>query len=146
MTKEIPESSVILDALLELKTHSHAMQPHDPKGLKESLGFLVRPPQPLSVLISLLWIRGDCSPDLQSWLKTLDGCAWLRTQGGDDWLQTRGEDWLQAWDGKYRLYTGGGRDWLQNQRLRDLLHAQSKQHRQHTEPERDLLQAQGQAC
>jgi hypothetical protein len=145
MIKEISESTAILDALSELKTHSHAMQPHDPKRLKESLSFLVLPPQPLSVLISLLWIRGDCSPDLQPWLKTLDGRAWLQTKGGDDWLQTRGgEDWLQTWSGKYWLHTRSGRDWLQNQRLRDWLRAQSSQHPQQTEPERDLLQTPGQ--
>jgi hypothetical protein len=126
MIKDIPESMAILDALSQLETHSHAMQPQDPKILKESLGFLVQPPQPLSVLISLLWIRGDRSLDLQSWLQMLDGCAWLQTQGGDNWLQTQegmdwlqtqgGRDWLQTSGGKYWLDFKGGRDWQQAQR------------------------------
>jgi hypothetical protein len=142
MIKEIPESTAILDALSELKTHSHAMQPHDPKRLKESLSFLVLPPQPLSVLISLLWIRGDCSPDLQPWLKTLDGRAWLQTQGGDDWLQTQGgEDWLRTRGGAYWMGTQSGQKWLRIQCLRYVSHAQSGQQ---TEPEHNLLQAQGQ--
>jgi len=114
MVKKIPESTALLDALLKLKTQSQAMQPHDPQKLKDSLAFLVQPLKPLSVLISLLWIRGNRGSDLRSWLESLDGCAWLQTEGGKDWLQTReGEDWLRTQGGKDWLQTHGGQHWLQ---------------------------------
>jgi hypothetical protein len=96
MMKDIPNGATLVDALSELKTQSQAMEPHDPQRLKDSLAFLVRPPQPQQVLVGLLWLRGDRSSDLQYWPETLDGRAWLQTQGGDGWLHSPGgEDWLQ---------------------------------------------------
>jgi len=119
MMKEIPESTDLLDALLELRKESHAMQPEDPKKLKDSLAFLV---QPLSVLIGMLWLRGDRTTDLQSWLGaedgsawlgTKDGCVWLGTEGGFAWLQTHaGYDWLCI-KGERWWKTQEGQDWLQ---------------------------------
>jgi hypothetical protein len=79
MMKEIPETTAILDALSELTRQSQAMQPQDPQRLRDSLGFLVRPLEPLSAIIGMLWLRGDHGSDLLSWLETPDGCAWLQT-------------------------------------------------------------------
>jgi hypothetical protein len=62
MMKDIPESTALLDALSESKKQSRAMQPEDPKTLKDSLVFLVQPPEQL---ISILWHRGDRTSDLQ---------------------------------------------------------------------------------
>ncbi|KAG0698124.1 hypothetical protein DFH29DRAFT_1003094 [Suillus ampliporus] len=63
MMKEIPESTALLDALSELKKQSKAMEPQDTQKLKDSLAFLVRPPEPLSVLIYPEWacLAGDRS-------------------------------------------------------------------------------------
>jgi hypothetical protein len=100
----IPASTALLDVLLELKKHSKAMQPEDAHRLKDSLGFLVRPPGPLSSVICMMWLRGDRTSDLQYWLETVDGHAWLGTQGGRDWLQTeKRRGWLR---------TRAGREWL----------------------------------
>ncbi|KAG2028888.1 hypothetical protein BDR03DRAFT_1096362, partial [Suillus americanus] len=70
MMKNTPESTALLVALSELEKQSQAMQPEDPHRLKFSLSFLVRPPEPLSVLICMLWLRGDRTSDLQYWLET----------------------------------------------------------------------------
>ncbi|KAG2347301.1 hypothetical protein BDR05DRAFT_725669 [Suillus weaverae] len=114
MMKEIPESSALLDMLSELKEHSRAMKSQDPRGLKELLSFLVQPPKPLSVFVSLLWLRGDRSSDLEPWLGSQDGCAWLQTPRGTTWLCTLGgEIWLQTQGGKDWLQTQGGMGWLQ---------------------------------
>ncbi|KAG1717483.1 uncharacterized protein EDB91DRAFT_1352983 [Suillus paluster] len=134
MMKEIPESMALSDALSELKRQSQAMKPYDPQRLKDSLAFLVRPAEPLSVLISMIWLWGDRGSDFQFWLETEDGFAWLQTQrgkdwlctptgenwlltqGGKDWLPTReGKDWLQTWVGQRWLWTLGGNIWLQTQ-------------------------------
>ncbi|KAG0707950.1 hypothetical protein DFH29DRAFT_994575 [Suillus ampliporus] len=100
MTRNIPESQALLDALVELKNQSQAMQARDPRSLTDSLAFIVQPPEPLHILMVLLWLRGYCSSDSQSWLLTPDGRAWLQTLGGKDWLQTEsGKTWLQTWRG-----------------------------------------------
>ncbi|KAG2150892.1 hypothetical protein DEU56DRAFT_977589 [Suillus clintonianus] len=125
MMKEIPESTALLDALSELHKQSQAMTPDDPHRLKDSLSFLVKPPEPLSVLIGMIWLRGDGGSDLRSWIDTLDGRAWLRTQGGKDWLQKEGgQDWLQTQGGIYWLQTQGGKDWLQKAGGKDWLQTQ----------------------
>ncbi|KAG2744708.1 hypothetical protein P692DRAFT_201116541 [Suillus brevipes Sb2] len=152
MMKEIPERSALLDLLSDLKKHSQTMKSQDPRRLKESLSFLVQPPEPLSVLVVLLWLRGDRSSNLESWLGTQNGYAWLttprgttwlctmggenwlQTQGGHDWLQTQGgKDWLQIWPGKRWLWslggsiwllTKGGNDWLQTQQGKASLRTQ----------------------
>ncbi|KAG2107927.1 uncharacterized protein F5147DRAFT_612902 [Suillus discolor] len=108
MMKEIPESTALLDALSGLMEQSHAMQHMDHSTLKNQLAFLVRPPEPVSVLICMLWLRGDRRSDMQFWLKTMDGSAWLQTWNGQCWLKTReGREWL--------LRTQGGREWLQTE-------------------------------
>ncbi|KAG2035327.1 hypothetical protein BDR03DRAFT_1093230 [Suillus americanus] len=90
MMKNISETTALLDALSELEKQSQAMQPEDPDRLKVSLSFLVQSPEPLSVLICMLWLRGDRASDLQYWLGTVDGYAWVQTTDGRDWLQTEG--------------------------------------------------------
>ncbi|KAG2039643.1 hypothetical protein BDR03DRAFT_213665 [Suillus americanus] len=122
MIKEIPESTALLDELSALKKQSQVMQAEDPHRLKDSLSFLVQPPESLSVLIGMLWLRGDHRSDVRSFLDTVDGWAWLQTQNGRDWLQTQGgRDWLQTQGGRDWLQTQGGRDWLQTPGGRDWL-------------------------
>ncbi|KAG1774310.1 hypothetical protein EV702DRAFT_1047871 [Suillus placidus] len=97
MMQELPGHSALLDSLSALKKQSQAMEPHDPENLIHSLSFIVQPPEPMQVLITLLWLRGNRSSELQFWLETLDGSAWLETLDGRAWLQTRGgKDWLQT--------------------------------------------------
>jgi hypothetical protein len=54
----------------------------EPHRLKALLSFLVRPPEPLSALIYILWLRGDRTSYLQFWLGTKDGYAWMQTTNG----------------------------------------------------------------
>ncbi|KAG2345375.1 hypothetical protein BDR05DRAFT_135246 [Suillus weaverae] len=116
MIQDLPKSTNLLDALSELKEHNLAMQNDDPKSLQQSLAFVVEPPEPLRVLMGLLWLRGARGPGLRSWLETLDGRAWLQTQGGEDYLRTqKGEDWLQTWFGGHWLQTHAGHTWLQTE-------------------------------
>ncbi|KAG2158140.1 uncharacterized protein EDB93DRAFT_746936 [Suillus bovinus] len=97
MIQELPGRSALLYALSALKKHSQAMEPHDPKNLTHSLSFIVQPPEPIQVLVTLLWLRGNHSPELQFWLGTQDGRAWLEGQDGCAWLQTQeGKGWLQT--------------------------------------------------
>jgi hypothetical protein len=113
MIREIPESLALLSALSDIKKQSQAMTPNDPHHLNDSLAFIVQPPEPLQVLMGLMWLRGDRSL-VTSWLGTLDGHAWLQTQGGKAWLQIKeGKAWLQTGGGKGWLITEGGRSWLQ---------------------------------
>ncbi|KAG1816362.1 uncharacterized protein BJ212DRAFT_1480808 [Suillus subaureus] len=88
LMSEIRESSALLDAFSELKKQSQAMQPQDPHRLKDSLAFLIQPPEPVSVLIRMLWLQGDHRLDVQSWLETVDGSVWLQTHNGRTWLWT----------------------------------------------------------
>jgi hypothetical protein len=137
LMKAIPKSTALLDALSELKKQCNAMRPEDPYRLKDSLAFLVRPPEPLSSVICMLWLRGDRTSDLQSWLGTVDGSAWLRTWEGQqwpqtweeqDWLQTQaGQDWLQTQGGQKWLWTRGGQQWLQTWKGRAWLQTQAGQ-------------------
>ncbi|KAG1799442.1 uncharacterized protein HD556DRAFT_128594 [Suillus plorans] len=107
MMKEIPESTALLDALSGLMKQSNAMEHKDHSTLKNQLAFLVRAPEPVSVLICMLWLRGDRESDMQVWLETVDGSAWLQTWKGQRWLKTsKGRKWLQ---------TQGGREWLQTE-------------------------------
>ncbi|KAG2341823.1 hypothetical protein BDR05DRAFT_429068 [Suillus weaverae] len=167
MMQAIPRSTALLDALLQLKTHSRAMKPHDPQSLKQALSFIVEPPTPLTVLIALQWLRGGHKSDLLSWLETLDGCAWLETQGGKDWLQNRWrKDWFQTqgktfWPKAHSvrdwlltqgrkgslteawpswLGTQSGRDWLQTQSGQDWLQTQWGQDWLRTQWGQDWLQ------
>ncbi|KAG1790993.1 uncharacterized protein HD556DRAFT_1487730 [Suillus plorans] len=97
MVQELPGRSALLDALLALKKQSQVMEPHDPKNLTHSLSFVVQPPEPMQVLITLLWLRANHSSELQFWLGTQDGCAWLESLDGRAWLQTQeGKEWLQS--------------------------------------------------
>ncbi|KAG1759262.1 hypothetical protein EDD22DRAFT_152249 [Suillus occidentalis] len=122
MVREIPKSTALLDALSELIKHSQAIQPQDPQHLKQSLSFIVQPPDPMQVLIALLWLRGDYNSELQFWLESLDGRAWLRSTGVKDWLLTqKGTNWLLTERGKEWLQTQGGRDWLSTEAGRDWL-------------------------
>jgi hypothetical protein len=50
MIREIPESSALLGALSDIKKQSQAMKPDDPHHLKDSLAFIVQPPEPFQVL------------------------------------------------------------------------------------------------
>jgi len=125
MITNIPETSTLLDALSELGKQSQVMQAQDPHQLKSSLSFLVRPPEPLSALICMLWLRGDRASDLQYWLGTVDGCAWVQTTNGQDWLQTQGaQDWLQTQGGRDWLQTQGAQDWAQTQGGQEWLESQ----------------------
>ncbi|KAG1738608.1 uncharacterized protein EDB91DRAFT_1249131 [Suillus paluster] len=143
MIRDIPGCTTLLDALSELKKQSKAMQPDDPQSLKQSLAFVVQHPEPLQVLIGLLWLRGDRGPDLQFWLETLDGRAWLKTQRGKDWLQTQcGEDWLHTKDGLDWLQTQDGLDWLQTQGGRHWLQTQGGRNWLPTQEGKDWLQTQ----
>ncbi|OAX37116.1 hypothetical protein K503DRAFT_857553 [Rhizopogon vinicolor AM-OR11-026] len=126
MMQDIIESTALLDALIELKGQSQVMQSDDHQSLKHSLSFIVEPPEPLRILMCLLWLRGFRDPSLRSWLDDGDGRAWLQTQGGENWLRTQageewlqtkeGDDWLQSSGGKTWLQTDGGRRWLQSGR------------------------------
>ncbi|KAG2348211.1 hypothetical protein BDR05DRAFT_506044 [Suillus weaverae] len=152
LSQKITERTTLLDALSKLKKHSQTTQPHDPQRLKDSLAFFVQPPEPLSVLIGILWLRGDHSSELRSWLETLDGCAWLEmqegddwlgTQGGDDWLNTQGgRDWLHTRYGEDWLHTQSGRGWLHKQHVRRWLHTLDRSGTLQTQRGRDWLQAQ----
>jgi len=72
---DILQTAGLLDALLELKRQSQAMQPHDPKSLRHSeLAFVVESPESLQVLIGLGGIvtqnyDSGCRP----WI-TMPGC------------------------------------------------------------------------
>ncbi|KAG1759044.1 hypothetical protein EDD22DRAFT_160836 [Suillus occidentalis] len=90
MMQELPDRSTLLEALSALKKQNQAMEPHDPKNLARSLSFIVQPPEPMQVLITFMWLRGNRSSELQFWLETLDGCAWLETLDGCAWLQIQG--------------------------------------------------------
>jgi hypothetical protein len=117
MIQDTSESTDLLDVLSELKEHNQAMQTDDPKNLQQTLAFVVEPPEPLNVLMGLLWLRGVCGPGLWVWLETLDGHAWLQTPGGEDYLRTqKGEDWLDTWGGWHWLQTHVGYTWLQTER------------------------------
>ncbi|KAG2132359.1 hypothetical protein DEU56DRAFT_981691 [Suillus clintonianus] len=144
MMQDIPESTALLDALSALNQQSQAMQSHDPQSLKQSLAFAVQPLEPMRVLQSLLWLRGDRGSDSQFWLETLDGRAWLQTQHGKDWLQTQGgHAWLQTQDGSGWLPTQDGLDWLQTQGGRHWLQIQGWQDWLPTQDGRDWLLTQG---
>jgi hypothetical protein len=56
LMKAIPKSTALLDALSDLKKQSKAMKSEDPHRLKDSLAFLVRPPEPLSSIVCMLWL------------------------------------------------------------------------------------------
>jgi len=49
-------NTALLDALLELKGQSQAMQSDDPRRLKDTLSFIVKPPEPLQVVIYFLFL------------------------------------------------------------------------------------------
>ena len=49
------------------------MQSDDLGRLKYTLSFIVQPPEPLQVIIYLLWLRGGRGSGLQHWLGELDG-------------------------------------------------------------------------
>ncbi|KAG1908746.1 uncharacterized protein F5891DRAFT_974071 [Suillus fuscotomentosus] len=122
MIQDIPERTDLMDALSELRSQDQAMQPLDPRDLQQSLAFIVEPPEPLQVLMGLLWLRGARGSGLRSWLRTLDGRAWLQTQYGEDYLRTqKGEDWLQTLDGGHWLQTHTGDTWLRTERGRGWL-------------------------
>ncbi|KAG2049830.1 hypothetical protein BDR06DRAFT_685210 [Suillus hirtellus] len=150
MMQDIPKSDALLDALSGLKRHSRAISSDDPLSLKDSLAFIVQPPEPLHILSGMLWLRGYRSSDLQPWLETLDGRAWLQTQGGRDWLHTcgregwlhtqGGRDWLRTPNGREWLQTVSGRDWLRSPRGRDWLNASAGREWLQTRSGRDWLQ------
>jgi hypothetical protein len=122
---DIPASTALLDGLSELKKQRKTMQPEDAHRLKESLAFLVLPPEPLSSVICMLWLRGDRTSDLEFWLGTVDGRAWIQTLGGRQWLQSkrgrqwlqskRGREWLQSKRGREWVWGEGGRGWMQSE-------------------------------
>jgi hypothetical protein len=124
MIDAIPANTALLDALVELKEQSQAIPAENPRRLKYTLSFIVQLPEPLQVLICLLWLRGVRGPGLQCWLGDQDGRSWLQTKQGKDWLGTQdaqdwlktqaGEAWLQMWMGKAWLQTRSGHQWLQS--------------------------------
>jgi len=115
-------NATLLEALLELKGQSQAMESDDPGRLKYTLSFIVKPPESLQVVIYLLWLRGDRGSGLQDWLGSLDGHSWLRSRPGKDWLETLGvHEWLRTLGGQEWLRTQGGREWLPTQGGREWL-------------------------
>ncbi|KAG1777353.1 hypothetical protein EV702DRAFT_1045425 [Suillus placidus] len=69
MMQDIPESTALLDALSGLKSHSRAMSPDDLKNLKDSLAFIVQPPEPLHILSVQ-----NYNPGLRPWMD-VPGCT-----------------------------------------------------------------------
>ncbi|KAG1809825.1 uncharacterized protein HD556DRAFT_1316055, partial [Suillus plorans] len=126
MIQDIPERTTLMDALSELKSQNQAMQRHDPRNLQQSLAFIVEPPEPLQVLMGLLWLQGAPGSGLQSWLRTLDGRAWLQTRSVGEWLKTpSGGEWLATPSGGEWLATPSGRRWLETPSGRQWLKIQS---------------------
>jgi hypothetical protein len=127
MVQDMPESTAFLDAFSALSRQGRAMRSHNPQRLQHSLSFVVLPPEPLQILLGLLWLRGGrrSNPYPCQWLETLDGHAWLQTRKGKNWLQTGwgrdwlwnkgGQDWLQRQGGQAWLQTRRGKHWLQTQ-------------------------------
>jgi Ca2+-binding RTX toxin-like protein len=147
------ESTALRDALSELKKQSQAIPSRDPDSLKQSLSFVVQPPEPIQVLTGLLWLRGDRNRDNQHWLETQDGHAWLQTEGGIDWLHNEngkgwlqghgGRDWLQTQGGKEWLQTVWGDDWLRTKRGNDWLQTQGGENWLCTQEGQDWLHSWG---
>ncbi|KAG1835689.1 hypothetical protein EV424DRAFT_1551697 [Suillus variegatus] len=147
MVEELPGCSALLDALLALKKQSQVMEPHDPKNLIHSLSFIVQPPEPMQVLVTLLWLRGNHSSELRFWLGTQDGHAWLESLDGRAWLQTQaGKDWLQiemaqSWlDIPYQLQTQRGQNLVS--RIRTILARMPSLVLRHLPQTQDLSQTQ----
>ncbi|KAG2107711.1 uncharacterized protein F5147DRAFT_636467 [Suillus discolor] len=86
MVHDLLESTALLDAFSELTKHSQAIGSHGPQNLKHTLDFIVQPPEPLQMLIGLLWLWGHRNSELQFWLDTRDGQAWLQTNAQIHWL------------------------------------------------------------
>jgi hypothetical protein len=124
----------LLDELSKLERQRQATESKKPMDIKLSLPFLVQPPEPLQVLIALLWHRGHYRSDLYPWLESPDGHAWLQTSDGQDWLRTQeGKDWQSAQEGSACLQTDNqgdrayvqtesGREWVQAENLQEQLH------------------------
>ncbi|OAX36410.1 hypothetical protein K503DRAFT_301447 [Rhizopogon vinicolor AM-OR11-026] len=154
MIEHLPEGTALLDALSELGSQSQAAQSHDPQRLKHTLDFIDRRPEPLQVLIGLLWLRGNRDSESHFWLESWDGWMWLQTKGGKHWVQTQGgQDWVQTEGGKYWLQISeqdcvqdweqqGGQDWLQAQGGQDELQTQGGQDWLGTQRGQDWLQTQ----
>src|SRR5882757_6528358 len=141
MIEHLPEGTALLDALSELERQSQAVESHDPQRLKHTLDFIVQRPEPLQVLIGLLWLRGNRDSESHFWLESLDGHVWLQTQGGQDWLQTQGgQDWLQNKGGQVWLQNKGGQDWLQTLGGKDWLQTKGGQYWLQTQGGQDWLQ------
>jgi environmental stress-induced protein Ves len=145
MVQDMPEKTAFLDAFSELSRQSRAMRSNIPQRLQHTLSFIVLPPEPLQILLGLLWLRRDYSdPYSCQWLKTLDGHAWLQTPEGKNWLQTRwGRHWLWNTCGEDWLQTHGGQDWLQTLRGQHWLQTQDGQSWLQFQGGRDWLQTQG---
>ncbi|KAG2045987.1 hypothetical protein BDR06DRAFT_965475 [Suillus hirtellus] len=153
MVHDLPESTALLDTLSELTKHGQAMESHEPQDLKHTLDFIVQPPEPLQVLIGLLWIRAHRNSELQFWLDTRDGHTWLQTERGKDWLQTeggecwlqteRGERWLQSEEGEEWLQTKGGKNWLQSEGGERWLQTEKGERWLQTEEGEEWLQTKG---
>src|SRR5882757_1020250 len=143
MIEHLPEGTALLDALSELERQSQAVESHDPQELKHTLDFIVQRPEPLQVLVGLLWLRGNRDSESHLWLESRDGHVWLQTQRGRDWLQSqRGRDWLQTQRGRDWLQTQGARDWLQTRGGQDWLQTQRGQDWLLTQGGRDWLLTQ----
>lgn len=54
MIQDLPQRTVLIDALLELKSLNQAMEPHDPRNLQQSLAFIIEPLAPSQVLMSIM--------------------------------------------------------------------------------------------
>lgn len=158
MMQDIP-STALQNALAKLKKQSRATQSHDsdPQTLTRSLSFIVQSPEPLQVLKGLLWLQGDRSFYLQSWLETLDGHEWLHTRDVHDWLRARSRrDWSQTIQGLRQTLNEGllrtamqreqpwwnsqVQEWLKTQRGRDWLQNYGGQYWMETRNGRDWLE------
>jgi environmental stress-induced protein Ves len=143
MVQDMPENTAFLDAFSELSRQSRAMRSNIPQMLQHTLSFIVLPPEPLQILLGLLWLRGDRSYDPYpcQWLETPDGHAWLQTQEGKMWLQSHwARDWLWHKGGKDWLQTRGGEGWLQTQGERGWLQTQRGNRWLQTQDKREWLQ------
>ncbi|KAG2153861.1 hypothetical protein DEU56DRAFT_751558 [Suillus clintonianus] len=102
MARDIPKSTALLDALSELKGHNQATQTDDPKSLQQSLAFVVEPPEPLKILVGLLWLRGARRPKAGMTICGHRGgkTGWRPRAGGVGWKPTRGMFGCRPREGK----------------------------------------------
>jgi len=100
MIPDIPGqvNTALLDALLELKGQSRAMQPDDAREINiHTVVYCQAARATASRYISPM-ASGRSRFGFAALVGGLDGRSWLRTRPGKHWLQAQeAEDWLQTW-------------------------------------------------